>query len=400
MARELTDWLTGYLEYTQNSESPRSFHVWCGLSLLAAALQRKVYLSWGFEKIYPNLYIVLVGPSGSRKGLALGIAKNLLVNIPGISVAPESSSGREAMVLAMKRANGNFTDQHDGKIKFHCSLTAFSEEMSVFLGQKDIKYLSNLTDWYDSKDDWRYETVGRGLDTLQGLCFNLAAATAPDWMQSMLPQEAIGGGFTARIIFIVEERKGKTVAKHQLTAEESALEGKLARDLERINQLTGPATFTPAGEKAYTEWYEVESEKSQRGEYAIPDDRFSAYCERRQTHVRKLLLGLSASRGDSLLLDKIDFDHALMILRAAEGKMHKAFGGLGKGRNADATEQVREFIRVQGVATRSSLMAKFYRDLDAPTLKVVEESLVQAGMLQVELLVGKNDKLYRWIGDK
>ena len=148
MERVLPDWLDSYLQYTENTESPRSYHEWCGLSVLAGALQRRVYLNMGFETIYPNMFVILIGPSGAaRKGVALGIAKSFLSAVPTISVAPESTSGREAIILAMKRALSNFKDPLDGRIKFHCSLTAFSEELSVFLGQGDIKLLANLTDF-------------------------------------------------------------------------------------------------------------------------------------------------------------------------------------------------------------------------------------------------------------
>jgi hypothetical protein len=83
MARELKDWLESYLDYTENSESPISYHTWCGLSVIAGALQRKVYLRWGLGRvIYPNVYAVLVGASGrTRKGVAIGIAKDFLKNI-------------------------------------------------------------------------------------------------------------------------------------------------------------------------------------------------------------------------------------------------------------------------------------------------------------------------------
>ena len=175
MARELENWLDSYLEYVDNTESPLAFHTWCGVSTIAGALQRKVYLKWGIgQVIYPNMYIVLIGPSGrTRKGVAIGIAKDFLKRVPGVTVIPESTSGKQATTVAMKRASTHFKDSSDDKIKFHCSVTAFSEELSVFLGKGNIEYLSNLTDWYDSKDDWEYESVGRGKDSLQGLCFNL-----------------------------------------------------------------------------------------------------------------------------------------------------------------------------------------------------------------------------------
>ena len=398
MSREVEDWLSGYLIYTQNSEPPLTYHTWAGLSLLAGTLQRKVYLQWGFERIYPNMFVVLVGHSGrTRKGIALGIAKSMLVRVPGVSVAPEASS-REAVILAMKRALISFEDPYDGKIKTHCSLTAFSEELAVFLGQGDVKLLANLTDWYDSKDDWAYETVGRGRDALQGLCFNLMGATAPDWLQSMLPQEAVGGGFTSRVIFIVEDRKGKTVPEHHLTEAELTLEAKLIRDLERINQLIGQFSFDADGKEAYISWYRTEDAALSKGEAAVEDSRFAGYCERRSTHLRKLMMLASVSRGDSLELTKPDFDRALSILKVTERKMGKTFGGLGRAKDSDVTEKVIEYIRSFGVATRSTIMARFYRDLDSGTLKGIEETMTQMKIVKIELIPDQREKVYKWIG--
>jgi hypothetical protein len=400
LSRELPNWLEGYLRYTENSEPPRSYHTWCGLSLVAGALQRKVYLHWGFERIYPNLFVVLVGPSGrARKGVALGIAKNMLARIANVCMAPEASS-REAVILAMKRSLVNFQDPTDNRIKFHCSLTAFSEELSVLLGQGDIKLLANLTDWYDSKDEWAYETVGRGRDALQGLCFNLLGATAPEWLQSMLPQEAIGGGFTSRVIFVVEERKGKTVAEHQLTEEELLLEESLTRDLERINQLKGEFHFTPEGKQSYVDWYKEQDALLERGKAAVEDTRFAGYCERRATHIRKLMILISACRGDSLKLTELDFEAAKTVLEMTEIKMAKTFGGLGQAKYSDATEKVINYVRLMGSTTRSVLLARFYRDVDSFTLRNIEEVMQQMKVVEVKALPDKGEKMYTWVGKK
>ncbi len=401
MSRELPNWLDAYLEYTENSESPLTYHIWCGLSVIAGALQRRVYLRWGLgQVIYPNLYVVLVGQSGrTRKGVAIGIAKEFLKQVPGISVAPESSSGRQAMILAMKRAGANFQDPSDGCIKFHCAITAFSEELSVFLGQGDIAYLSNLTDWYDSKDDWEYETVGRGKDTLQGLCLNLMGGTAPDWIQSMIPGEALGGGFTSRIIFVVEEVKRKLVPEHFITPAEYELQRKLLIDLERIGQLAGEIHFEPAAKQLYVDWYIEQDTALSAGNPAISDTRFAGYCERRATHLRKLMLICCASRGDDLTIREADFHKAMKLLKQVELNMHKTFGGLGKARSSDETETIKNYIQKMRVTTRRALMIKFYRDVDPQTLATIEDTLKQMGCIRVELDPENADKLYRWIGE-
>lgn len=402
MARELSGWLNNYLQYTDNSESPISYHTWCGLSVIAGALQRRVYLRWGLGRvIYPNLYTVLIGPSGrTRKGVAIGIAKDFLKNIPGITVTPESSSGRQAMILAMKRALTNFQDPSDGKIKFHCSVTAFSEELSVFLGQGDIAYLSNLTDWYDSKDDWEYETVGRGKDSLQGLCLNMLGGTAPDWIQSMIPQEALGGGFTSRIIFIVEEAKRKIVPEYFQTPEEVELGHKLTRDLERISQLAGEVKFTDAAKQLYIDWYIEQDTALSAGKPAITDPRFAGYCERRATHLQKLMIICSAGRGDDLLIHPEDFHAAMSLLTSAEETMPKTFGGLGKARLSDETDIILNYIKKVGITTRKALMQKFYRDVDPQTLGNIEATMQHLGVVKIRLLPEQADKMYTWVGDE
>lgn len=401
MSRELTNWLDSYLEYTENSESPISYHTWAGLSVVAGALQRRVYLKWGLgQVIYPNLYIVLIGPSGrTRKGVALGIAKDFLKQVPGVTVVPESSSGRQAMILAMKRAAKNFQDPTDGIIKFHCSVTAFSEELSVFLGQGDIAYLSNLTDWYDSKDDWEYETVGRGKDSLQGLCLNLCGGTAPDWIQSMIPQEALGGGFTSRVIFIVEEKKRKLVPEYTLDDAAVELGQKLTRDLERIAQLTGEVRFEDEAKELYKSWYVTETEKLDNGNPAVPDRRFAGYCERRATHLRKLMLVCSACRGDDLLINTADFHKAHALMKAAEVNMGKTFGGLGKARASDETEVVMNFIKDMSMTTRKVIMGRFFRDIDPLTFAQIEQTLLQMGVIKMQIAPGGGDRIYTWIGD-
>lgn len=398
--RDLSDWISAYLKYTDRSEPPLAYHTWISISMIAGALQRKTFLQWGFEKIYPNMYIILVGPSGrARKGLALGIGKDILTGVNGVQMTAENAT-REALIRSMKTGVGNFMTP-DGQVHQHCSITCFSEELSVFLGQGDIKFLASLTDWYDSKDNWTYETKGCGKDHLQGLCFNLLGATAPDWLQSMLPQEAVGGGFTSRVIFVVEDKKSKTTPRHDLSEEEYALKESLVKDLNRINNMTGQFKFTPEGEDKYVQWYIDHDARLNKGEYPVEDARFNGYAERRATHIRKLMMIMSASRGDDMLITPMDFDRANKILHSCELKMSRTFGGLGQAKYANATEKIMDYIRgMGGPVSRQDVMAKFYRDVDGATMRIIEEVMEQTGFVEIRLMTSSGNKIYVWKGKK
>ncbi len=396
--RELDDWLDAYLTYTENTEPPLSYHTWVGISLIAGALQRKVYLNWGHETIYPNMYIVLVGPSGkARKGTALTIGKDILQDI-GISLTSESIT-REALIRDMKDALDSFQDESTGKLRYHCALTAISDELSVFLGQNDVKFLADLTDWYDSRKSWTYRTKGAGTDKIQGVCFNILGATAPDWLQSILPQEAVGGGFTSRIIFVVEEDKGKIVPEPIYTKEDEELRGMLVRDLERISTLTGEMRFSDKGKQKYINWYKKYENDMRDGKFVIEDTRFTGYMERKATHLRKLSMVLSAARSSERIITEVDLSKALSLLAQAEKKMPKTFGGLGTSQYSDITNKVINLIQARGELTRSNLMRKMYRDLDPGTLDVVETTMRQMKVVEVVTVPGKGDVLYRWKGN-
>jgi len=74
MSRILPNWIDGYLTYMKDTEPPVTYFLWTAIGTLAGALQRRVYMSWGHNKIFPNMFIFLMGRSGLGKGIAMGPA--------------------------------------------------------------------------------------------------------------------------------------------------------------------------------------------------------------------------------------------------------------------------------------------------------------------------------------
>jgi hypothetical protein len=323
----------------------------------------------------------------------------ILKDVSAVKVVSESIT-REKLIRNMKEAVQNFIDPQDKKLKFHCSMSCISEELSVFLGQADVKFLADLTDWYDSKDKWIYDTKGSGTDEIQGLCFNLLGATAADWLTSILPQEAVGGGFTSRIIFVVEENKRKTIPKPIVSSRTISLMEALRGDLNRIATLTGQFTFTPETEEVYMSWYQEQDELIRSGNPAINDPRFAGYCERRATHVRKLSMIFSASRGMDMMITADDFARALNVMKAAEVKMVKVFSGLGTSKYSQVTEKILSYISQRKRCHRSDLLVAFYRDLDTETLKIIESTLEQMKVIKVIIDPKNSEVIYEYIGNR
>ena len=70
------------MEYTANTEPPKLYHLWSGITAIASALRRKCFCNWGMRGyVYPNFYVALVGPPGGRKGTAMRLAKTFVEDL-------------------------------------------------------------------------------------------------------------------------------------------------------------------------------------------------------------------------------------------------------------------------------------------------------------------------------
>lgn len=326
----------------------------------------------------------------------MSIGKEIVVDA-GIQVTGESVI-RESLIRSMAESVDNFNNPADGRLHFYCSLYCMSPELAVFLRQKELKFLSDLTDWYDCAPEWRYETKHQGKDQINGVCFNLLGATAADWLQSILPEEAIGGGFTSRIIFVVEEKKRKVIPDEP--PPDAALQKSLIEDLQKVLLLCGPMEFTPEAKTTYMDWYTRQEKLMEQGVMPVEDPRFAGYCDRRATHVKKLSMIMSVSRGDSMKVTKPDFERAVRILTAIEPRMPKAFGGLGKSKYGDVTTKLIDIIKERGQITRSQVLKMFYRDIDYIALDMIEKALHEMHLISIDVKPGEKgtptETIYRW----
>jgi len=357
------------MELTENSEPPRTFRLWTAISVVAAALQRKCCLRWGSLDFYPNLYVVLVAPSGkARKGTAMIPGLKLLRSV-GIKLAANATT-REKLIQDLKMANVFEGDPSAGQIDVHSSLTVFSKELTVFLGYQNRELMTNLTDWYDCDDDWEYRTKTAGIDSIKGVWVNLIGATTPELIQTSMPQDAIGGGLTSRMIFVYEQRKGKLVIVPGLSEKERDLMEHLTLDLDKLHMLRGDFQITKGYLEMFSDW-----RVKQEDNPPFQEPRFAGYFERRPAHVLKVSMIISASRGGDLVMDEHDLERTLEIITQTEKKMPLTFSGVGKSTMASTLASVMSEIAMRKKMTFEELMSIFYFDADKWTMDKIVQTM-------------------------
>jgi len=373
--RRLPDWIEAWMRFTENTESPDMYKLWTAISVIASALQRKCYVQWGSSLIfYPNLYIVLVGPSGVRKGTAMSPGLDILQDLGKVGIAAQMTS-LQALIRRLKETNYQDPDLETGKQQFHASMTIYSKEFTVFLGYHNRELMSSLCDWYDCDRTWKYETIARKTEEIIGVWVNLYGATTPALIQSSMPIDAIGGGLTSRIIYIYEEDMGKMVILPMQTDDEVKLKELLLHDLDKISRISGQFKYT---EKFLTTW--ADWRVKDRDKPPFHDDRFDGYMSRRPTHIMKLSMVMCASKGDEksqMVLTETDLNRAIVTLEQAELKMQNVFSGVGK---SDIAELLHRMMMMLGSSPTSEIpiwqIAQHFKgDMDKFTMDRIFQTL-------------------------
>lgn len=384
MARVLDDWLEYYLKFSQNTESPRLYHVWTGIVTIASVMQRKCWLDWGFDYIYPNLYVVLVGPPGGRKGTAMKVAKPFMHEL---KIPLASDSLGSVQTLYHELMNSIQTAKIGEKIVEHRSLSVWSEEFQVFLIDNDPRLITSLTDLYDCPSRWAYSTLKRGIEDLSNCWLTIFGCITPSLLQANLTQAATGGGLISRMIFVVGYGREKSCPITFLSQEERELKDKLLEDLTNIRLLSGQFKPTPKFIEDYIEWY-----SSPAATAGVDSDKFIGYNNRRALHVRKLCMILSASQGDSMKLTSNHLKKALYILQHTEREMPNAFFGIGKGLHSAVMTDLLRYITVNENIPVSNILRRFQLDALPHELETYLNALSQNG--SIRRYVGKDGKMW------
>jgi hypothetical protein len=134
-------------------------------------------------------------------------------------------------------------------------------------------------------------------------------------------------------------------------------------------------------------WYAAHYEAHGKGK---DDNRLGGYIARKQTHIHKLAMILSAARGSSMIITLEDLTRADKEVTALEASMPQIFDRIGKSETSTQTDRLLEFIRQQPmgvpVAKAYGHVHNFFPKVD--DFNSVLKGLKQAGMVKSIMVDG------------
>lgn len=365
--RLLPDWISAYLSFSSYSEAPTQFHFWTAVSVIAGALRRQVWIDQGYFQWTPNFYIIFVAPPGIvQKSTTAGIGSKLLHQLPEITFGPDIVTW-QSLVSSLSDSMMEVPMPDDTYHPMSC-VTIVSSEFGNFLDPQDRSMVDLLVSlWDGQKGNVEKATKTQGSDLIVNPWVNIIACTTPGWIAGAFPEYLIGGGFTSRCIWVYADAKRKLVAYpgHHIPEDFHEQERVLIHDLELISQIRGEMKLTKEAIKWGEHWYE--QHYAEREDLGLDPTVWGGYWARKQTHIHKLAMILSAATSSTRTIEASHLQAASQMVSDLEPSMNKVFSLIGKSGDAKNLDRVLGIIQRVRAIDKEVLLKELvaYMGLDA-----------------------------------
>ena len=378
------DFFSSYLEYTDNTESPKIFHRWSAIAGLGAFLGRQYYFQHGHFTIYPNVYSMLIGSPGTRKSTAIKLMRKILVEAGYNTIAADKSTKEKFLLdLAGEKDEGALATPEEileqnlfgDSNAQDCEMFIMADEFNDFFGNGNIEFISLLGTLWDYSGVYRNRIKNGKSVSINNPTVSILGGNTPTGFSIAFPTEILGQGFFSRILLIYGEPNGKRIPFPKPPDAEQTRA--IVETLRTIKQTAyGAARLTSGAQKLLERIYELPA--------SLDDVRFESYSTRRFTHLLKLCLITSAARSSNEITER-DVIGANTILSYTEQLMPKALGEFGKAKHSDVTHKIVQLLdSTSRVLTYKEIWKHVSSDLEKMSdLSTLLQNLATADKIQL-----------------
>jgi len=348
--------IADFMEFSDGSTSPEIFRLWSAISLVAGALERRVYVTTARGSLYPSLYILLVAGPGVGKKIVETVrwfwANTKVPNSTeeAFHVGPDSMT-KASLVDNIESAVKVHIPPDGSPITYHSLLVA-SEEFSVLLPEYNAEYIATLNGIWNNKDHHtetrRYGT--HQLVDIENPTLNLLGGYQPAMLGSKFPEDAWATGLVRRIIMI-HSTKGEYKDLGHVDPKKETVRQKILEKISQISQMYGECTWD--GER-FAEGCEAPSFAAVRawdksgfpdgGEPVPTHSKLQYYNKSRTEHLLKLSIVSAIARTGMMNIQLQDVRRAIYWLTEAEKRMPDIFREMIGKSDAQVLEELQRYL--------------------------------------------------------
>lgn len=342
----LSDFLSDIQGLFADAISPEIFKIWTGISMVAGAMERRVWARNIQGVTYAGLYVLLVAPPGIGKGI-INRARRVWTNAskpgsksPAFHVAPDSVTSA-SLIDELADARNIFIPPKGAPYAYH-SLIVASEELAVFLPENDRAFIGRLNSIWNTDAEHR-ERRRHGkppVVVVENPQLNILAGTQPSYLATLFPEDAWNTGIARRLIMIYSADRVEYDLFGAPASDEDFLAKVLAR-LGEISTLWGEMTWSAQAIGLFRDW-------RADGEQPQPQhSKLIHYNQSRSLLLFKLCMISSICRGNDLIIEPEDFGRARSWMLLAERYMPDVFRAMIGKSDKDVMDELHRYATIE-----------------------------------------------------
>jgi len=438
--------------YLKDVTSPDSYIDMGFYYMMSAALQRRVYLGSDELPLFPNQYIIFVGPPAIGKGLVLTRVAEILkqhklrrnfnlqqdetkkeqldpvasqallqeyfaanphlakvandqqpikrIDEPlSIPIAADATT-YEALLRAHSLSLRTAHYTSDSRLLkhgmySHSSLCFCLEEISSLFRKHTEDVARYLIRAFDCQN-YVYDAKTPGLsDRILSPCLNFLGGTQPSFIQDIFRDKLLTEGFASRTIFI-NEATPRAYRYDMFTFSEEQLKAKqqLIDHVGKLITLFGHVKQTPEAYEFIKHYVE----------HILPDlsarpnrsPKLDHYYGRKKVHTEKMAMAIHFSESTEMCIGIESYQKAIALLNKIELSMDIALNVGGRNPLGGIAQKIVSFLKREGPMSFAGIWREFIDDANEKELMEVISYLIQTGKLDMETRIKDGKELTKY----
>jgi hypothetical protein len=351
--------LRDFMEYNSGNECPRPYVLWTGYGLLSAAMGRRIRLEVDWLYITPDLYILIIGDTGSKKTAAMDIGLDILRRaVPDISLSGDNETYQGIITYLDSDNSTRFYANGTGQPLSYKPYCIFASELMDYLQLNPVAMVTFLTGVYGRKAYiYRLKNEDRVLENPYVM---MCACSTPTWLTDQIKAKQFAEGYGRRSIIACG---AKVVRKQPIMTPEHRVAGE--RCVERLKQclrICGPMLPTKEAIEWFWKWYTALKD---------PEDFFiKNWYSTLNINLLKVAMLTSVSERDDRVITLDHMQLSLELLREVEKNLPMVTERLGRSEIVEPAIRLKDTLRNNG----GKMLEK---ELKMTTLKNFKNTLEQ-----------------------
>lgn len=369
---EPSGFLGDYLKFASGlTDAPLEFHLGGALTALSTCCGSKIiYPGYGGRRQWPNLYTLLIAPSGLfRKSTAVGIAEDLVASVD------------QNLILSGEQSREKFLNLLKDHPNVMYPISEFAAVLAMWNRDYSQGFREIVVDLFDCRQEYSRQTIKDGKLTIYKPSLNVLAASTLDWLKEKLTEGDLKGGLMGRFIIIPGAMKTEDPGLNPIFDKEAKTE--LVDFLKLLRGLELSWVDVTNVLKEYNDWVR-KAEKEMAKDF---NPELLGFQSRLAAHVLKLAVLICVSNQPSPLpkytLTSEELEKATILGRwLIDQATMLAETGFTKSKTEINVQKLLALSSQEGGIQRRIAMQKLH--ITCREFDIIVQTSVERGQLRVE----------------